>query len=264
MNHHQIKKYPRTRHIEGSRLQPGDEDLNSVRFADLKGLHLVVEEKVDGANCAISFSPDGNLLLQSRGHYLTGGGREKHFNLFKQWAAIHTSALWALLGTNLIMYGEWLYAKHTIYYNLLPHYFMEFDIYDKVTKRFLDTPTRQALLQDSPIVSVRVIAADGFDRLEDVYNLVGRSAFIEGNHIEELRSECTIRRLDPGRAVNETDKSDLMEGLYIKHEEGGRVIDRYKWVRASFLTAVFNSEGHWLNRPIIPNKLAPGVKLFES
>jgi hypothetical protein len=41
---------------------------------------------MDGANCGISFNPDGELLLQSRGHYLTGGGREKHFTLFKQMA----------------------------------------------------------------------------------------------------------------------------------------------------------------------------------
>jgi hypothetical protein len=34
---------------------------------------VTVEEKVDGANAAISFSPDGQMLLQSRGHYLTGG-----------------------------------------------------------------------------------------------------------------------------------------------------------------------------------------------
>ncbi len=72
----QIFKYPRTQHIEGSRLQPGDEDLESVRFTDISDNHLVIEEKVDGANCGISFSYDGKLLLQSRGHYLTGGYRE--------------------------------------------------------------------------------------------------------------------------------------------------------------------------------------------
>ena len=53
------------------------------------GKYIVIEEKVDGANAAISFSDSGELLLQSRGHYLTGGYRERHFNLFKQWASIH-------------------------------------------------------------------------------------------------------------------------------------------------------------------------------
>lgn len=61
--------------LEGSRLQPGDEDLEQVPFERVRGRHLVVEEKLDGANAGISFGPDGELRLQSRGHYLTGGPR---------------------------------------------------------------------------------------------------------------------------------------------------------------------------------------------
>jgi RNA ligase len=82
----EIVKYPRTYHIEGSRFQPGDEDLDSVPFSAICDRPTIIEEKVDGANCAISFAPDGQMMLQSRGHFLTGGPREKHFNLFKQWA----------------------------------------------------------------------------------------------------------------------------------------------------------------------------------
>src|SRR5215472_547697 len=65
----EIYKYPRTHHIEGSGLQPGDEDLDVVSFHEFAGRFLVVEEKMDGANSAVSFSPEGALLLQSRGHY---------------------------------------------------------------------------------------------------------------------------------------------------------------------------------------------------
>ncbi|MCJ8279067.1 MAG: hypothetical protein MJK14_03770 [Rivularia sp. ALOHA_DT_140] len=49
----QIYKYPRTHHIRGSRLQPGDEDLNDIPFAQIKERYVVIEEKVDGANAAI-------------------------------------------------------------------------------------------------------------------------------------------------------------------------------------------------------------------
>jgi hypothetical protein len=76
-----LHKYPRTRHVEGSRLQPGDEDLDAVPFAELAGRHLVCEEKLDGANAGLSFDAGGRLWLQSRGHFLTGGVREKHFDL---------------------------------------------------------------------------------------------------------------------------------------------------------------------------------------
>jgi hypothetical protein len=151
-------KYPRTQHIEGSGLQTGDEDLDIVPFFSLAGHHLVVEEKVDGANSAISFSKMGQLLIQSRGHYLTGGPRERHFHLLKAWASRYTAELWDLLGDRYIMYGEWLYAKHTMFYTELPHYFMEFDILDRTTGMFFSTPMRQMMLQSAPfVVSVAVL-----------------------------------------------------------------------------------------------------------
>ena len=132
-----IRKYPRTRHIEGSRLSAGDEDLSAVPFRELAGKHLVVEEKLDGANAALSFDDDGALLLQSRGHYLSGGPREKHFAVLKTWANAHQRAFAERLGSRYVMYGEWLYAKHTIFYDRLPHYFMEFDVLDRETDAFL-------------------------------------------------------------------------------------------------------------------------------
>ena len=55
--------------------------------------HLVIEEKVDGANSAISFDSTGSIRLQSRGHYLVGGARERHFDLLKTWANVHATAL---------------------------------------------------------------------------------------------------------------------------------------------------------------------------
>ena len=258
-----IHKCPRTQHIEGSRLQPGDEDLSAVPFSELAGRHLVVEEKMDGANCAVSFSDCGELLLQSRGHFLTGGPREKHFALFKQWAATLTAPLWDRLGTRYVMYGEWLYAKHTIFYDRLPHYFLEFDILDKASGAFLDTPRRRALLSDLPIASACVLAEGPFRRLRDLTSLVGRSRFLADHHIESLRDHAVQLKLDPDRVVAETDTTDLMEGLYIKTEEGGIVSGRYKYVRADFLTRVLHAEGHWLTRPIIPNRLCAGVDIFR-
>lgn len=60
----------------------------------------------------------------------------------------------------------------------------------------------------------------------------------------------------------QTDSSDLAEGLYIKVEEEGRVIERYKFVRSGFLQAVADSGSHWMDRPILPNRLRDGCDLF--
>ncbi|NES21958.1 MAG: RNA ligase family protein, partial [Symploca sp. SIO3E6] len=153
----QIYKYPRTHHIQGSRLQPGDEDLNSVPFRAIQNQYVVVEEKVDGANAAISFTANGVIRLQSRGHYLTGGTREKHFNLFKQWAHTHAAAFWEVLGSRFILFGEWLYAKHTVFYDALPHYFLEYDVLDLEKQVFLSTSSRQRKLGGLPLVSVPIL-----------------------------------------------------------------------------------------------------------
>lgn len=259
-----LKKYPRTPHLEGSRLQPGDEDLSQIPFSQIRGKYLVVEEKIDGANTAISFSEDGELLLQSRGHYLTGGYRERHYNLMKQWANIHQDAFFEVLGTRYIMYGEWMYAKHTVYYDKLPHYFLEFDIFDREEQIFLSTQRRHAMLRDLPVVSVPVLKEGHFQNKEELTCLLGSSNYISPRKTETLRSVSERLGLDVERQVRETDASDTMEGLYIKVEENGQVVDRLKYVRASFTQTVDVSQTHWLDRPIVPNGLAIPVEALYA
>lgn len=257
-----IRKYPRTHHIEGSRLQPGDEDLSAVRRAELRGTYLVIEEKLDGANAGLGFGPGRQLRLQSRGHYLVGGRREKHFDLFKQWAHGHAHDLWDIAGDRYVVYGEWLYAKHTIFYDALPHYFLEFDMFDTREQVFLSTDRRHEILAGSPVVSVPVLWRGEADSLADMHGLIGRSLYKTDGWRERLAATLTERGLDPERLRGETDPADEMEGLYLKVEAGDHTVDRYKFIRASFLTSVVDSGSHWLDRPIVPNQLAEGAGFF--
>jgi hypothetical protein len=255
-------KYPRTLHLEGSRLQPGDEDEGSVPFAHVAGRFLVVEEKYDGSNAGLRFDEGGRLWLQSRGHFLTGGEREKHFHLFKQWAHAHAPALHAALGSRHLLFGEWLYAKHTIFYDRLPHYFLEFDVLDTADGTFLSTERRRQLLAGLPLVPAPVLRTGPARSLDELTALVGPSLSKGPDWRQRLAETAAARGVDPERAWAETDRSDLMEGLYVKVEEGGRVIERFKFVRASFLTAVGDSGSHWLRRPLVPNRLREGVDVF--
>lgn len=250
-----IKKYPRTPHLCGSKLQAGDEDITQIPFSLIRGKTLTVEEKVDGANAAISFSENGELLLQSRGHYLTGGYRERHYDLFKVFAAEHKNELFTLLKNRYILYGEWLYAKHKVYYDALPHYFLEFDIFDKEQGVFLDTETRRQMLKGSPIHSVPVLATGRFNTQAELLKLLGPSLFITEKREQNLREELTKRGIDVGQVLNETDLSGLAEGLYIKIEEGGKVVERMKYVRYGYTQVKTEEDGNWLNKPIVPNKL---------
>jgi hypothetical protein len=260
----EIHKYPRTRHVEGSGLQPGD-NLDAAPFAALIGRHLVVEEKMDGANSAISFTPDGRLLLQSRGHYLSGGPRERQFDLLKQWANRYAGPLWETLGDRYVLYGEWLYARHTIFYTDLPHYFLEFDALDTTSGVFLSTPARRELLRGAPFVrSVRVLHEGAVASAGALAALIGPSAFISGSPAGRLRDLASACGLDPEQVLREADLSGLMEGLYIKVEDDGAVFERYKYVRSGFLQTVLDSESHWMDRPLIPNQVAPGVSLWDG
>ncbi len=257
-----LVKYPRTRHLAGSRLQPGDEDGGDVPFAVLAGRPVVVEEKLDGANAALSFDRAGRLRLQSRGHFLAGGPRERQFDLFKQWAGTHAAALAAALGDRYVLYGEWLYAKHTVFYDALPHYFLEFDVLDRSTGAFLSTARRQALLAGLPVSSVPILFQGVAARPAELPGLIGPSHFKSPHWRAALDTAARSAGLDPARVATETDPSDRMEGLYLKIEEDGRVVERLKFVRATFLQTVLDSGSHWHDRPILPNRLAPDAALF--
>ena len=171
--------------------------------------------------------------------------------MLKQWGAVHKDRLYEVLGDRYIMYGEWMYAKHTIYYDMLANYFMEFDILDRETDRFLDTPSRHALISGLPVCSCPVLASGVFSKVEDIVAYLGDSNYISANHIDHLREEAERLGLDADRICRETDASRTMEGIYIKVEEGGEVVDRMKYVRASFLQTVEESQSHWIDRPIV-------------
>lgn len=262
----EFHKYVRTPHIRGSRFQHGDHDMEAVPWEELAGKHLVIEEKMDGANAGISFSETGELLLQSRGHYLRGGPREKHFALLKQWASARQEELRQLLGSRYVMYGEWMFAKHTFFYDSLPHYFMEFDVLDTQTGYFLSTPARDKLLRFASDVAypVKVLWAGEFDKLETLKSMIVKSYFITDQRIQNLTQAALDAGVEPQEAFKHTDMSERMEGLYIKWEDKDHVLGRYKFVRESFTNAILDQETHWHDRPIIQNKLAPDawVRMF--
>lgn len=262
-SHLAIQKYPRTAHLEGSRLQPGDDDHQNIPYRHLRGRYIVVEEKLDGANVGLSFSDGAELLLQSRGHYLAGGGREKQFNLFKAWAVAHEAALLERLQDRYILYGEFMHKKHSVFYDCLPHLMNEFDIFDRSRAVFLSTEARKQLLGMAPVLAVPVLYAGvAPPRLADLLQLV-RHSYGKTAHWRSRFEEVVLREgFDLGKAWKMADKSDYMEGLYIKVEEDGQVLERYKWVRSDFVQAILDADQHHSTQPYIPNQLAKGVDIF--
>jgi RNA ligase len=144
-----------------------------------------------------------------------------------------------------------MYAKHTVFYDALPHYFLEFDIWDRELGVFLSTERRHEMLAGGPVMSVPVLQMGQFASLKEITKLVRPSLYKS----EQWHEKIEIKG-------SETDGSDFSEGLYLKWEEDGIVKDRYKWVRPDFVQAILDSKTHWMARQIVPNLLAEGVNLW--
>ena len=112
------------------------------------------------------------------------------------------------------------------------------------------------MLKGLPVVSVPVLGTGCYETKEDMLKLLGQSRYVTGNQRQNLWDAAEKLGLDPERSCKDTELSGMMEGLYIKVEENGQVVDRMKFVRVAFLQCVDFSETHWIDKPIIPNQLA--------
>ncbi len=217
-------KFPTTPYIvENPRQRTHTEKfLSGTQIDQLFSKPVTVEEKVDGANLGISFDVDGEIVLQNRGELL----RAPHIGQWKKlgpWLSIRIDTLFDVLGARYILFGEWCYAKHSIYYNRLPDWFIAFDIYDKNTKRFLSCQKRNVLISQLNLSLAPQL----------YYGL------------------CTKSRLQSLLSYSKFG-DEMAEGLYLRQDEGDCLVLRAKYVRASFSQSI---EEHWRAQPFTPNQL---------
>lgn len=217
-------KFPSTPHLgvlAGVEVR-GDKILSHSERNEFLAHALTVEEKVDGANLGISFDADGAIRVQNRGSYLFPpfSGQWKKLD---EWLSMHTDALFERLLDRFILFGEWCYARHSIYYNRLPDWFLAFDVYDRAARRFLSVTQRDRLLEKMRLCKVP---------------LIGHGHFTY-HDIQRLLAQSTL-----------TDQP--MEGIYLRRDLGKWLEQRAKLVRPAFIQAV---EQHWSRSTIEPNRL---------
>jgi RNA ligase len=237
-------KYPRTPHLFGSRGTDDDKHLGrDESLAFIADDSLILEEKLDGTNVGIHFTTSGRIVLQCRGHEITTG-MHPQYDLFKQWTMGKRHVLEPMLEDRLILFGEWLYARHSMHYRGLPHYFFEFDIYDKQKQLFLDLGSRLAALDGTGFWTVPVLHR-GATTAQELERLIGPSRF-----------ESVFENPKSGRTDN------LMEGLYLRIEAQGHVTGRAKFVRPEFVEKIKQSE-HWQHQALVPNLLMTGAEIWS-
>jgi RNA ligase len=217
-------KFPHTPHLAW--LSPGqsrsDKVLAPAEATQFLNGDVVVEEKVDGANVGFSVL-NGSVVVQSRGEYIRRPAHSQ-FSPLWPWLAHREAALTEALDNDLVLFGEWCYAVHSVRYNSLPDWFLGFDVYDRRVRRFWSAARRNELLQRIGLLSVPEL---------------GRGHY----RIRELK---LLLSGEPSRF------GGPIEGLYLRQENDGWLDHRAKLVRAEFVQAVGE---HWSNRPIEKNHL---------
>lgn len=219
-------RFPHTPHLawlgEGS--PRDDKVLSPNEVTALLAGDVVVEEKLDGANVGLSLAPDGSLRAQNRGQYLA----EPHAGQFARlptWLAQHGEALRSALTPNLILFGEWCAARHSLDYAALPDWFLLFDVYDRSAIRFWSTPRRNTLASSAGLVTVPQV----------------------------LHGKATLTALKLLIATKPSHyRTGPLEGVVIRRESTDWCEARAKLVRPDFTQAI---DTHWRKRAIEWNRV---------
>ncbi|MFZ4627548.1 MAG: RNA ligase family protein [Blastocatellia bacterium] len=217
-------KFPSTPHLAtlpGVDIR-GDKVLTEAERDQFLQHVLLVEEKIDGANLGLSFDSEGDVHAQNRAArlHLPGSGQWKKLG---DWLTPRLETLFECLSDELILFGEWCYAQHSVYYDRLPDWFLGFDLYDKRAGRFLSSARRDALFGRMGIEPVPVLARGHFTFLE-IQKLISTSQFAD----------------------------QPAEGLYLRFDEDDWLAQRAKLVRAAFIQGIHE---HWSRSAIKPNRL---------
>lgn len=196
--------------------------------ADTKRLlsgKVVIEEKMDGANTGIIRIGGPEMFrLQKRGS-LVDASEHEQFNRFKAWAAENWNNI-AWIPQGYIVYGEFMYAQHHIYYDGLPDWFLVFDV--RQGKHFLPFDERKDFCEEIGFSMVPTIDYGFFNR-GDLVNLVPKKSAY----------------------------GERAEGIVIKNYSKKYYL-RAKVVWPDFVKEVDESD-HWIKGPIRTNRVVKNV-----
>lgn len=219
-------RFPHTPHLAwlGQGAPRDDKVLSFAEAHTLLAGDVVVEEKLDGANLGFSLAPNGSLRAQNRGQYLA----EPHAGQFARlpaWLTQHSDALHGVLTLDLIVFGEWCAARHSLDYSALPDWFLLFDVYDRCAGRFWSSSRRNALAASAGLATVPLVASGKYTAIA----------------LKQLVATTTSRyRRGP------------LEGVVIRRESEEWCEARAKLVRSDFAQAI---EAHWRKRAIEWNRV---------
>lgn len=219
--------YPRIPHVskEISNMTHDDIEIKSnIEFP----FTAWTQEKVDGANMGISWT--SGPIIRNRNNILKKGYIETNtpskLQFRPAWNWLHENNKDILniskeLMSPVTIYGEWMFAKHSIEYDKLPSWFLAYDIYVVEERKFL-SPERFIEIMSKTKISFIPSKKVEFKSIEDIVRY------------SELDSDY---------------RNGVREGIVIKTSNGDFLDKSFKVVNKYFIRREdFNSE-------LIKNKL---------
>lgn len=206
-------KFPRTKHLYSlGSAERNDLLMTTPEQNMFLNKHIYIEEKIDGANLGISIDKETLAIkFQNRSHYVTPETHEQ-FQKLHQWTSSYGTQLYNIMEPGRhILFGEWLYSKHSISYDKLPSYFIAFDMYDKKEHKFYTRNELETRLKNTNIPIVPLIYEGKLKNKKE--------------YLEKIK-------------LNSKFYNGPIEGLYVKipDEDNKFIIGRGKIVRTDFLT----------------------------
>jgi hypothetical protein len=213
-----MSKYPRTFHFPFS---PGVSNDDKVQH-DLSALlntPVVITVKMDGSNVCMTRED-----CFARSH--SSAPKHPSFDMFK---SVYNNIKWSL-PDDLQIFGEWLYAKHSIPYNNLPSYLLVFGMRDTTKDMWLAWDTVQQYAEILGLNTVPVIHRCTYKTLKELEIDIRMMAT---DHCQYGEQEgCVVR------VAGEFSSDDFSKNVV-------------KYVRANHV----QSSEHWSHQEIVPNNL---------
>lgn len=149
------------------------------------------------------------------------------FSRATAWVEQHQDKLAPALGNELILFGEWCAARHSVVYDHLPDWFIAFDVYDRTAGRFWSTRRRDSWLDRLGLPVIPTLA----------------------------RGPTTLAKVTT-HAMTGTSRfgTTPLEGVVIRRDSAGILEQRAKLVRPDFAQAI---KEHWRSRRIEWNMVVP-------
>lgn len=206
-------KYPRTYHFPFSPGRSADDKIFNDFESYFKDKQVVITEKMDGENTSI---------YKDMCHARSINSAHKKYH---SWLLNYIRNFQYMLDENERICGEYLFAKHSIYYDNLPSYLMVFSIWnDEHCLSWEDTVKR---CKELNLITVPVL-------YEGIYSKENIDKAIQ--EVSNHNGEGIVMRLASDYNYNDFNKSII------------------KYVRANHI----QTDEHWSSQMIIKNAVCPG------